>query len=77
MSRQLPLCAWCGESLKRKGRMLAHYGELRGTPDIGWHTEKCMTADTICKPMTGDGEKIISEIRKRGKCRVIRFDVTG
>ena len=73
MSRPLPMCAYCGKSLVRKGRLLAHYGDLPGKPDVGWHTEKCMTADPLCKPMTGNGEDIIAGIAKRGKNRVVRF----
>lgn len=40
MSRSLPLCALCGETLRHKGRCLIKWTAKRGRPMIGW-CESC------------------------------------
>jgi len=50
--RKLPLCAWCGKSLKWKDskntgtRMLSMSETKPGRPLVGWHG-KCLAVDPI------------------------------
>jgi hypothetical protein len=46
MSQKLPLCAFCGESLVRSGRILIEFSDLPGNPQIGWH-DRCAKEDEI------------------------------
>jgi len=77
--RKLPRCAYCGESLIRKGRILLEYGDLSGNPEIGW-CQKCVGADRLFQALLPDGDidhptrnlaEVLAEIGNRGHGRLV------
>lgn len=48
MSAPLPDCAYCGKDLIRQVRILLHWGDIPGSPTIGWHGD-CWEADKFAR----------------------------
>lgn len=85
MTRQLPLCAFCGKSIRHtdfKGcRMTLQYRKLAGAPTIGWHYDvgefNCGEQDELfaalqpCRPVDTDVVPLLRIIEARGPGRVI------
>jgi len=82
MKRKLPLCAWCGKPLVRKGRILLEYDDLPGRPAVGWHAGKsgeCANSDPCLQVMVSafdhDGEcNAFGLIEARGPGRITRTE---
>lgn len=83
MKRKLPLCAWCGKTLVRKGRILLEYEDLPGRPAVGWHSGKsgeCANDDPCLHAMVSrfdsdDGEtNAFAVIEARGPGRITRTE---
>lgn len=68
MSRPLPLCAWCGEPLSYRARVLIRFDGLPGKPEIGWHIDDdfaCDDKDPCCLPGTGNASKMLMIVAER------------
>lgn len=67
----LPLCAFCGESLKRKKRIVRNPGP--NLPKIGWHLDKaCYGSDPLSNTYYERAEnflELVREIMTRGPGR--------
>lgn len=84
MARKLPRCAWCGESLAKRGRICIEYERLPKRPMIGWHTEHskdpyCAKVDPLFDKLVKSGvdkasdkdvQNCLLEINDRGPGRV-------
>lgn len=57
MSRKLPLCAYCGETLVRRGRCIIEYGDISHAPQAGWCLEGKKGQSCLAKDVKQD-EKI-------------------
>jgi len=65
MPRKLPLCAWCGKSLRTgetdRGRLTLIYGGKPGKPHLGWHASgkkgdiPCFVLDELGKKLLRNG----------------------
>lgn len=73
MSRRLPLCAWCGASLRRpRGKLLLEYENDPGAPAIGWCLG-CWRRDPACPVVSGQDRGLVwlvKAIEARGPGRV-------
>ena len=77
MSAPLPLCAWCGKSLKFKdsggqGQSTTQWPNELGTPIVGWHI-KCGHGDPCLKGVVRGDEpwEILEAVHKRGPGRIV------
>ena len=78
MSKRLPLCAYCGQSLRfsgetKHGRVTLEWAGLKGHPIVGWHGE-CSQKDDLYR-LRQDGpyddvEQVLDAIYARGANRV-------
>lgn len=66
MSRPLPRCGLCGESLAYKARIILQFYGLKGIPEIGWCFE-CGIKDDVCQPRTGSSVKMLKAVYNRDK----------
>lgn len=73
MSRPLPLCAWCGETLRRRPKVTIEFTEVPGRPVIGWHIG-CEVKDPCFKPLLDNGFAVNAHmvIEARGEGRISR-----
>lgn len=75
MSRRIPLCACCGESLSMRlpgqERMLVEYG-TPGRPTVGWHF-KCLPIDPLASRVPGDvsPDELSAVVGARGPGRFV------
>jgi hypothetical protein len=76
MSRPLPRCARCGDSLANSERVLLRWCHNRGVPEVGWHL-RCADADPLYEKMVGmlcgDPLRVLGEIEQRGEGRMLRY----
>ncbi|MFQ5737365.1 MAG: hypothetical protein ACE5GY_10985 [Thermodesulfobacteriota bacterium] len=71
MSRRLPLCAWCGATLRRKAKVTIEWPDEAGRPFMGWHIG-CEWKDPCFRPLLDGGPFInaMMVVRARGTGRV-------
>ena len=81
MARPLPNCAYCGEPLRwsaatrKEGRILLHWTEINGVPQVGWHGE-CIDDDELFRPLLMAGNvtaqlRHLNAIDDRGRSRIV------
>ena len=76
MSRKIPLCAYCGNTLHHSDRILVIFKGIKGKPCVAWQID-CYKNDVIkigeanVTDPNHDPLKIIATIEKRGSGRVL------
>ena len=80
MARPLPMCAWCGGSLRKCAKLLVRWTHLPGHPEVGWHylakTGDCHGDEQIgvaARSSERDAPQVIAAIEARGAGRVARY----
>lgn len=74
MSRKLPLCAVCGNSLIRCGQVHLTYAGLPGRPAVAWHhdgTGGCLSREEFAQELMKDLRKDSGSPRALARLREI------